>query len=79
MIWFIVLNTLMNDGSLYTEVQFPRNPQFNNEQSCNEAGQALVDQRQLEIGTKSGVTYFTCQAVTNDQIKAATGKSGSNS
>ncbi len=79
MIWFIVLNTLMNDGTLYTEVQFPLNPQFNNEKSCEEAGQSLVDQRQVEIGTNTGVTFYTCQTVSSDQIKAATGKSGSNS
>jgi hypothetical protein len=76
MIWFIVLNTLMNDGTLYTEVQFPLSPEFNNEQSCNEAGQSLVDQRQVEIGTKSGKTYFICQFVSPDQIKTATQKPG---
>lgn len=73
MIWFIVLNTLMNDGTLYTEIQYPLSPQFNNERSCNEAGQALVDQRQLEVGTKSGRTYFICQAITDEQIRAAKG------
>ena len=79
MIWFIVLNTLMNDGTLYTEVQYPLSPQCNNEQSCNEAGQSLVDQRQLEIGTKSGRTYYICQVISSDQIKAATGTPGTNS
>jgi hypothetical protein len=79
MIWFIVLNTLMNDGSLYTEVQFPNSPQYNNEQECNSAGRALVDQRQIEIGTNAGKTYYVCQAISPEQIKAATGKSGSNS
>lgn len=78
MIWFIVLNTLMNDGTLYTEVQFPNTPEYNNEKTCNEVGQALVDQRQLEIGTKSGTTYFICQSVTVDKIKSALTKSGSN-
>ena len=78
MIWFIVLNTLMTDGTLYTEVQFPNTPEYNNEKTCNEVGQALVDQRQLEIGTKSGTTYFICQSVTVDKIKSALGQSGSN-
>lgn len=73
MIWFIVLNTLMNDGTLYTEVQYPLSPQFNNEQSCNEAGQSLVDQRQLEVGTKSGRTYYVCQVISDEQIRAAKG------
>lgn len=74
MIWFIVLNTLLTDGSLYTEVQFPNSPLYNNEQSCLEVGQMLVDKRQLEIGTNAGTAYFVCKAITPDQIKAATGK-----
>jgi len=79
MIWFIVLNIVMNNGDVYTDVHFPNKPEFNNEQSCNEAGQALVDQKQVEIGTNSGKTYFICRAISADEIRAATGKSGSNS
>ena len=54
MVWMIILNILMNDGTLYTDVHFPNDPQYNNEKDCNEAGQALVDQKQLEIGTNAG-------------------------
>lgn len=79
MIWFIVLNIVMNNGDVYTDVHFPNKPEYNNEQSCNEAGQALVDQKQVEIGTNSGKTYFICRAISADEIRAATGKSGSNS
>ena len=79
MIWFIVLNTLLSDGTLYTEVQFPMKPEFNNEKSCNEVGQILVDKKQLEIGTNAGTAYFICQQVTIEQIGKAIGKSGSNS
>lgn len=79
MIWFIVLNVVMNNGDVYTDVHYPNSPQYNNEQSCNEAGQALVDQKQIEIGTNSGRTYFACMAITPEQIGAATGKPGSNS
>lgn len=79
MVWFIVLNILMNDGTLYTEVQFPSKPEYNNEQECNVAGRALVDQRQIEIGTNSGKTYYICEVISPDQIRAATGKSGNNS
>lgn len=78
MIWFIVLNTLMNDGTLYTEVQFPNTPEYNNEKTCNEVGQLLVDKKQLEIGTNAGTTYFICQSISAEKIRAATGKSGSN-
>jgi len=79
MIWFIVLNTLLTDGTLYTEVQFPNKLEYNNEKTCNEVGQLLVDKRQIEIGTNAGKTYFICQSISPEQIRAATGKSGSNS
>lgn len=79
MIWFIVLNIVMNNGDVYTDVHFPNKPEYNNEQSCNEAGQALVDQKQLEIGTNAGKTYFICRTISSEEIRAATGKSGSNS
>jgi hypothetical protein len=79
MIWFIVLNIVMNNGDVYTDVHFPNKPEYNNEQACNEAGQELVDQKQIEIGTNAGKTYFICRSITSDEIRAATGKSGSNS
>lgn len=79
MIWFIVLNIVMNNGDVYTDVHFPNKSEYNNEQSCNEAGQALADSKQIEIGTNSGKTYFICKAITPEEIRAATGKSGSNS
>lgn len=78
MIWFIVLNILMNDGTLYTEIKFPNDPKYNNEIDCNQAGQAIVDQKQLEIGTNAGRTYFICKFITPENIRDATGKSGSN-
>lgn len=79
MIWFIVLNIVMNNGDVYTDVHFPNKPEYNNEQSCNEAGQALVDQKQMEIGTNAGKTYFICKAISPEEIKTATGKSGTSS
>lgn len=78
MVWFIVLNILMNDGTLYSDVHFPNSPQYNNEKDCNAAGQALVNQKQLEIGTNAGKTYFICKVMTAEEYKKATGK-GSNS
>jgi hypothetical protein len=79
MIWFIVLNTLMSDGTLYTEVRFPDSPQYNNEKSCNDAGKIMVDEEQIKIGTNAGTTYYICLMMTPDNIKNATGKFGSNS
>ena len=70
MIWFIVLTTIMNNGDVYAEVQFPLDPKYNNEQSCNEAGQLLVDQKQMEIGTNAGKTYVICKAISPEEIKA---------
>lgn len=77
MLWFIVLNTLMNDGTLYTDTRFPNSPEYNNEKSCNEAGQILVDEEQIKIGTNSGKTYYICRSVSIDDINAAFGKTGS--
>jgi hypothetical protein len=79
MVWFIVLNILMNDGTLYTDIHYPNSPQYNNERECNVAGQILVDEKQIEIGTNSGTTYFICMSISPEQIRKATGKSGSNS
>ena len=80
-IWYILLVTVTvnnNDVQVFAETRYPNTPEYNNEKTCNEVGQALVDQRQLEIGTKSGTTYFICQSVTVDKIKSALTKSGSN-
>ncbi len=78
MVWFIVLNIVMSNGDVYTDVHFPNKPEFNNEKSCNEAGQALVDAKQVEIGTTNGKTYCVCKAITPEEINKATGKFGSN-
>lgn len=74
MIWLVILTTVMLDGSVYTEVRVPNSPKFNDEASCNVAGQAIVDQKQLEIGTKTGTVYFVCSPITKEQIDKATNK-----
>lgn len=79
MVWFIVLNIVMGNGDVYTDVHYPTSPQYNNEKSCNEIGQILVDEKQIEIGTNAGRTYFTCMTISEEQIRNATGKTGSNS
>ena len=79
MIWFIILTTVMNNGDVYTDVRPATTPEYNNEQSCNAAGKILVDQKQIEVGTSNGKTYYVCQVLSDDDIRAATGKSGSNS
>jgi hypothetical protein len=74
MFWIIVLNIVMNNGDVYTEIQYPKTPEYNNEKTCNEVGQVLVDQRQIEIGTNSGKAYFTCKSITVKEIDAALGR-----
>jgi hypothetical protein len=78
MIWFIVLNIVMSNGEVYTDVHFPNKPEYNNEQECNSAGQELVDKKQIEIGTNAGTTFFICKSISADDIKAATQKPGQN-
>jgi hypothetical protein len=78
MIWFIVLNIVMSNGDVYTDVHFPSKPEYNNEQECNAAGQELVDKKQIEIGTNAGTTFFICKSISADDIKAATQKPGQN-
>ena len=66
----------MSNGDVYSDVRFPTSPEYNNEQSCNEAGKILVDEEQTKIGTNSGTTYYICKAITVDDIKKATQKPG---
>jgi hypothetical protein len=76
MIWFIVLTTIMSNGDVYAEVQFPLYPQYNNEKSCNESGIAVVNQKQLEIGTNAGKVYYICQSATSDALLKVLGNTG---
>lgn len=78
MIWFIVLNVVMNNGDVYSDLHFPNSPQYNNEKECNESGQALVDQKQIEVGTANGKAYFICIPLEKSKLDAAVG-SNSNS
>lgn len=71
MIWFIILTTVMSNGDVYTEVQFPQKPEYNNEQQCNQSGDAIVNQKQLELGTNSGKVYYVCQSASFDEIGKA--------
>lgn len=77
MFWFIVLTTVMNNGEVYTEIRPATSPEYNNEQTCKEAGQLIVDQKQLEIGTTNGKAYFVCHSLDVNDIAKAVGKSGS--
>ena len=76
MIWFIVLTTIMSNGDVYSEVQFPLDPKYNDEKSCNEVGIAVVDQKQLELGTNSGKVLYICQSADSDSLLKVLSKSG---
>lgn len=68
MVWFIVLNVIMNNGDVYTDLHFPNSPQYNNEKACEENGQALVDEKQIEVGTANGKTYFACIQIEKSKL-----------
>lgn len=76
MIWFIVLSVVMNNGEVYTQVHFPNSPEYNNEQTCNEAASAKADKLMSEIGTSNGKVYYVCENLSEDEFKKATQKPG---
>ena len=78
-IWYVILFTVLSDGKATVDVRYPNTPEYNNEQTCNNAGNALMEEEQMKVGTNSGVVYYICKEITQDQIKKATGKTGSNS
>jgi hypothetical protein len=71
-IWYILLVTVMADGKLMADVRYPNNPQYNNEQTCNEVGEFLMKEEQGKIGTNSGVVYYICKEITAEEQRKAT-------
>lgn len=78
-IWYIILVTVFTDGNATVDVRYPNTPQFNNEQTCNEVGNQLIEQEQMKIGTNAGTVYYICKVISSEEIRKATGKSSSNS
>lgn len=76
-IWYVILFTVLADGKATVETRYPNTPEFNNEKACNEAGNYLMEQGQLKIGTDAGIVYYICKEITDEQMKAAT-KGGTN-
>jgi hypothetical protein len=68
-IWFIILMTVNSDGSVNATLQYPLQPQFNNEKNCLESGQALADQEQLKVGLNNGKIFWRCEPVGYDAIQ----------
>jgi hypothetical protein len=77
MIWYIILFTVMSDGAATVDVRYPNTPEFNNEQACNTAGNTLMNDEQMKIGTNAGVVYYICKVITQDEITKALVKGGS--
>lgn len=73
MMWFLILTVVMNNGDVYTDVRPATDPKYSNEQSCNDAGKILVDQKQVEIGTNTGKVYFVCHSFSKEDIDKALG------
>lgn len=76
-IWYVILFTVLADGQATVEVRYPNTPEFNNEKSCNDAGNLLMNEEQMKIGTNAGIVYYICKAITQDEINRAQTKGGS--
>lgn len=68
-VWFIIMMSVNSDGSVSATLQYPLQPQFNNEKSCLESGQALADEEQLKIGSNNGKIFWRCEGVNFDAIQ----------
>lgn len=75
-IWYIILFTVLADGQATVDVRYPNTPDYNNEKSCNEAGNTLMNDEQMKIGTNAGTVYYICKAITQDEITRALTKGG---
>lgn len=76
-IWYVILFTVLADGKATVDVRYPNTPEFNNEKACNEAGNYIMNEEQMKIGTNAGIVYYICKAITQEEIRKAT-SGGSN-
>lgn len=76
-VWFIMLMVSNADGTANAELQYPLQPQFNNEKSCNETGQILADETQLKIGLNNGKVFWKCEPVPMDKLQKLFNGNGS--
>lgn len=75
-IWYIILFTVMADGKATVDTRYPNTPEYNNEKTCNQVGEYLMNEEQTKIGTNSGTVYFICKEITSEEINKASGKGG---
>ena len=76
-IWYIILFTVLADGKATVDARYPNTPEYNNEKTCNEAGNYLMNEEQTKIGTNTGTVYYICKEITGEEINKAIGKTGS--
>lgn len=76
-IWYIILVTVLADGTATVDTRYPNKPEFNDQKQCNDVGNYLMEQEQMKIGTNAGTVYFICKEITEQDQRNATGKSGS--
>lgn len=62
-IWVLVLVSIMNNGEVNADLQFPLQPIYNSEQSCKENGLIIAKDTQAKIGLDNGNVYYQCQPV----------------
>lgn len=75
-VWFLMLTVVHTNGNVESVLNYSLDPQYNNEKSCNEAGDELANKKQLEIGLNNAKVFYRCEPILFDDIKKAIGKTG---
>lgn len=73
-IWFIILVTVLADGTATVETKYPNKPEYNDEKTCNEVGNVFMQQEQMKVGSNNGTVYFICKEISAQDQRNATSK-----
>ena len=68
MFWILVVASVNMNGTVNLMTQYPLAPEFNNKYSCEQNGQKIADQAQLELGTKNSKVFWICKSVSYEAI-----------
>lgn len=71
-IWYVILFTVLADGTATVDTRYPNKPESNNQKTCDEAGNYIMEQEQMKIGTNAGTVYYICKEITAEDIRNAT-------
>lgn len=69
-IWFVILVTVMTNGTVYSEIKVPQDLKYNNKENCFEVGQLIANMKQEEVGS-NGKVVFTCNVLSETDIRNA--------